>query len=75
MGHVISMVNKIVELCSSTSLGQYLKDNLPDVSKYLEEFKESTLEETNKIQAMLLVSFTNRKYQRNDLSYIVNNME
>lgn len=56
MGHVIDMVNKIVELCSATLLGQYLKDNLPEVSKYLDEFKETTLEETNKIQATLLVS-------------------
>lgn len=56
MGHVISMVNRIVEMCSNSSLGQYLKDNLPEVSKYLEEFKETTLEETNKIQATLLVS-------------------
>lgn len=57
MGHVISMVNKIVELCSTTSLGEYLKDNLTELSKTLDEFKETTLEETNKIQATLLVSF------------------
>lgn len=55
MGHVISMVNKIVELCSSTYLGQYLKDNLPEVYKYLDDFKE-TIDETNKLQATLLVS-------------------
>ncbi|KAJ8928124.1 hypothetical protein NQ314_019350 [Rhamnusium bicolor] len=30
MGHLISIVNKIVELCSTTSLGQYLKDHLPE---------------------------------------------
>lgn len=56
MGHLISLVNKIVELCSSTPLGQYLKDNLPDVAKSLDEFKETTLSETNKVQETLLVS-------------------
>ncbi|KAJ8985553.1 hypothetical protein NQ317_019937 [Molorchus minor] len=54
MGHLISMLNKIVELCSHTSLGQYLKDNLPDVAKSLDEFGETTLNETNKIQETLL---------------------
>lgn len=60
MGHVISMVNKIVELCSTTSLGQYLKDNMSDISKNLEDFKETTLEETNKIQSTLLVSVSDK---------------
>ncbi|CAH1119628.1 unnamed protein product [Phaedon cochleariae] len=54
MGHLISLVNKIVELCSTTALGQYIKDHLPDVAKYLDEFKETTLSETNKIQETLL---------------------
>ncbi|KAJ8945940.1 hypothetical protein NQ318_016768 [Aromia moschata] len=54
MGHLISMTNKIVELCSSTSLGQYLKDHLPDVAKSLDEFRETTLNETNKVQETLL---------------------
>ncbi|KAG5873024.1 hypothetical protein JTB14_012624 [Gonioctena quinquepunctata] len=54
MGHLISIVNKIVELCSTTSLGQYLKNHLPEVAKSLEEFQETTLRETNKIQETLL---------------------
>ncbi|CAG9856182.1 unnamed protein product [Phyllotreta striolata] len=53
MGHLISIMNKIVDLCNAP-LGQYLKDNLPDVAKSLEEFKESTLAETNKTQESLL---------------------
>ncbi|XP_018567798.1 serine/threonine-protein phosphatase 6 regulatory subunit 3 isoform X1 [Anoplophora glabripennis] len=54
MGHLISIVNKIVDLCSNTALGQYLKDNLPDVAKTLNDFKDTTLSETNKIQETLL---------------------
>ncbi|XP_056633810.1 serine/threonine-protein phosphatase 6 regulatory subunit 3 isoform X1 [Diorhabda sublineata] len=53
MGHLISIMNKIVTLCNN-SLGHYLKDNLPEVAKSLDEFKETTLEETNKIQETLL---------------------
>jgi hypothetical protein len=56
MGHLINIINKIVELCSNTSLGKYLIDNLPEVAKSLDEFKESTLKETNAIQDTLLVS-------------------
>lgn len=55
MGHLISIMNKIVDLCD-TSFGQFLKDNLPDVAKSLDEFKETTLNETNKLQETLLVS-------------------
>lgn len=55
MGHLISIVNKIVDLCSNTALGQYLKDNLPDLAKTLNDFKDTTLSETNKIQETLLV--------------------
>ncbi|CAH1990070.1 unnamed protein product [Acanthoscelides obtectus] len=54
MGHLISLMNSIVELCSSTCLGQYLKEQLPEVAKSLDEFKETTLSETNKIQDTLL---------------------
>ncbi|VEN40012.1 unnamed protein product [Callosobruchus maculatus] len=54
MGHLISLVNSIVELCSNTCLGQYLKEQLPDVAQSLDEFKETTLSETNKIQDTLL---------------------
>ncbi|KAJ8919864.1 hypothetical protein NQ315_006393 [Exocentrus adspersus] len=54
MGHLISIVNKVVDLCSSTSLGQYLKDRLPDVANALNEFKDTTLNEVNKIQETLL---------------------
>uniref|UniRef100_A0A6P7GX40 Serine/threonine-protein phosphatase 6 regulatory subunit 2 n=1 Tax=Diabrotica virgifera virgifera TaxID=50390 RepID=A0A6P7GX40_DIAVI len=53
MGHLISIMNKIVDLCNN-SLGQYLKDNLPDVAKSLDEFKENTLAETNSVQRCLL---------------------
>lgn len=53
MGHLISIMNKIVNLCNN-SLGQYLKDNLPEVAKSLDEFKDTTLDETNKIQETLL---------------------
>ncbi|CAH1101173.1 unnamed protein product [Psylliodes chrysocephalus] len=53
MGHLISIMNKIVDLCD-TSFGQFLKDNLPDVAKSLDEFKETTLNETNKLQETLL---------------------
>ncbi|CAH0547223.1 unnamed protein product [Brassicogethes aeneus] len=54
MGHLISIVNKLDELCSIISLGQYITDNLPEVAKSLEEFKETTLSETNKLQDSLL---------------------
>lgn len=57
MGHLISIINKIVELCSNTSLGKYLIDNLPEVAKLLDEFKESTLKDTNAVQDTLLVRF------------------
>lgn len=55
MGHLISTVNKIVNLCSNTFLGQYLKDNLPEVAKNLDEFKDSTLKEVNGTYDTLLV--------------------
>ncbi|XP_008200387.1 serine/threonine-protein phosphatase 6 regulatory subunit 3 isoform X2 [Tribolium castaneum] len=54
MGHLISIINKVVELCSNTSLGKYLIDNLPEVAKNLDEFKETTLKETNSVQDTLL---------------------
>lgn len=57
MGHLINIANQLVTLCSSSSLGQFLKDNLPEVSKSLDEFRDSTLLEVNKTQDMLLVSF------------------
>lgn len=56
MGHLINIANQLVTLCSSTSLGQFLKDNLPEVSKSLDEFRDSALLEINKTQEMLLVS-------------------
>lgn len=56
MGHLISILNKLVDLCSSISLGEYFKTNLPEVAKSLDEFKETTLSETNKLQDSLLVS-------------------
>lgn len=56
MGHLINIVNRIVELCSNTSLGKYLTDNLPEVAKMLDDFKETTLKETNAIQDTLLVN-------------------
>ncbi|XP_019865401.1 serine/threonine-protein phosphatase 6 regulatory subunit 3 isoform X2 [Aethina tumida] len=54
MGHLISILNKLVDLCSSISLGEYFKTNLPEVAKSLDEFKETTLSETNKLQDSLL---------------------
>nr|CAH7754764.1 unnamed protein product [Callosobruchus chinensis] len=54
MGHLISLVNSIVDLCSNTCLGQYLKEQLPEVAQSLDEFKETTLSEANKIQDTLL---------------------
>lgn len=57
MGHLINIVNNIVNSCTSTTLGQFLKETLPDVNEKLKEFKESTLTEINKTQETLLVSF------------------
>ncbi|XP_074028279.1 phosphatase 6 regulatory subunit 1-like protein fmt isoform X2 [Leptinotarsa decemlineata] len=54
MGHLINIINEIVDVCSNTSLGQYLTKNLPEVAKSLEEFKESTLKEVNRIQDTML---------------------
>lgn len=56
MGHLINIINKIVELCSSTSLGKYFIDNMPEVAKSLDEFKDSTLREANTLQDTLLVN-------------------
>lgn len=61
MGHLISITNKLVELCSTTTIGQFLKDNIPEVSKKLKEFKETTLSETNKVQFTLLVQFEDKQ--------------
>lgn len=58
MGHLINIVNQLVNLCSTTSLGQFLKENLPEMSEALEKFKESTLQDINKKQETLLVGFT-----------------
>lgn len=58
MGHVISTVNKIEELCSTTPFGQYFKNILPEVANNFEEFAKTTLSETNQIQETLLVSIT-----------------
>lgn len=67
MGHLISITNKFVELCSTTTIGQYLKDNMPEVSKKLKEFKETTLSETNKIQFSLLAGVhPNNSIEDND---------
>lgn len=55
MGHLINIVNQLVKLCSSTPLGQFLKDNLPEVSNSLDQFQDSTLQEINKTQETLLV--------------------
>jgi hypothetical protein len=67
MGHLINIINKIVELCSNTSLGKYLIDNLPEVAKSLDEFKESTLKETNAIQDTLLGgAYPNSSNEEND---------
>ncbi|KAK9709780.1 Mitochondrial carrier protein [Popillia japonica] len=54
MGHLISILNKIVNACNKTCLGQFLNDKLPDVSEKLHTFQETTLSETNKIQETLL---------------------
>lgn len=56
MGHLINIINKIVELCSSTSLGKFFIDNMPEVAKSLDEFKDSTLKEANTLQDTLLVN-------------------
>lgn len=56
MGHLINIVNQLVNMCSTTSLGQFLKDTSPDTFDSLEKFKETTLQEINKTQEMLLVS-------------------
>lgn len=54
MGHLISIMNNIIELCSSTSIGQYLKDLKPDTAQDLETFKETTLSQVNLEQQKLL---------------------
>lgn len=61
MGHLISILNKVVDSCNKTGLGQFLKDKLPDVSEKLNAFKETTLSETNKTQETLLVSSFKRR--------------
>nr|XP_022915839.1 serine/threonine-protein phosphatase 6 regulatory subunit 3 isoform X1 [Onthophagus taurus] len=54
MGHLINITNKIVDSSSQTSLGQFLKDNLPEVAERLDTFKDTTLAETIKTQQTLL---------------------
>lgn len=55
MGHLINIANELVDLCSKTSLGQYLKDALPEVSESFMEFKQTKLLQTNQTQEILLV--------------------
>ncbi|XP_076263224.1 phosphatase 6 regulatory subunit 1-like protein fmt isoform X2 [Rhynchophorus ferrugineus] len=54
MGHLISIMNKFLELCSTTSLGQYFKDLKPETAKNLETFKDTTLAAVNADQEKLL---------------------
>ncbi|XP_060519578.1 serine/threonine-protein phosphatase 6 regulatory subunit 3 isoform X2 [Cylas formicarius] len=54
MGHVISIVNNLVELCESTPLGKNLQIWQPETVKLLDVFKETTLAETNKMQDIVL---------------------
>lgn len=56
MGHLINIANELVDLCSKTSLGQYLNDILPEVAESFKVFKETKLLATNKTQEILLVS-------------------
>lgn len=63
MGHLIRIANQLVQLCSTTSLGDFLRKNLPETADVLEKFKTSTLQEVNATQEMLLVSTANLTFK------------
>lgn len=57
MGHLVNIANLIAHLCSVNSLGQFLNEHLPEVYERFQKFKDTTLQEINKTQETLLVSF------------------
>lgn len=56
MGHLINITNQLVNTCSTTALGQFLKEAMPDAYESFEKFRDSTLQEINKTQETLLVN-------------------
>ncbi|XP_018320980.1 serine/threonine-protein phosphatase 6 regulatory subunit 3 isoform X2 [Agrilus planipennis] len=54
MGHLTNMVNSILNCCSTSSLGEFLKTTVPTVAEEFEKFAESTLQEINKKRDTLL---------------------
>ncbi|KAK4877234.1 hypothetical protein RN001_009740 [Aquatica leii] len=54
MGHLTEIANSIAETCSSTSLGQFLQDNLPETAETFKNFSETTLKEILNTRAILL---------------------
>lgn len=57
MGHLIDIANLIAHLCTVNSLGQFLNETIPDVYEQFQKFKDTTLQEINRTQETLLVSF------------------
>lgn len=54
MGHLINILNNVVNVCIDSKLGEFLRDNKPEVKESLEQFKDTTLKETNDVQNILL---------------------
>ncbi|KAL3275427.1 hypothetical protein HHI36_020188 [Cryptolaemus montrouzieri] len=54
MGHLINILNELIDSCSKTYFGQFLKENHPQTHASLEEFKENTLKAVNETQRALL---------------------
>ncbi|XP_044748318.1 serine/threonine-protein phosphatase 6 regulatory subunit 3 isoform X2 [Coccinella septempunctata] len=57
MGHLINIMNEIINCCSKSYLGHFLKENHPEILTRLEAFKDTTLAEINKTQKILLGGF------------------
>lgn len=55
MGHLTNIAVSVAELCSTSKLGEFLKDNLPDVADSFNNFNENTLQEVRKTREILLV--------------------
>ncbi|KAF5289942.1 hypothetical protein FQR65_LT11689 [Abscondita terminalis] len=54
MGHLTDIANSIAEMCSTTPLGQFLQDNVPETAESFKNFSETTLQELIKTRGILL---------------------
>lgn len=57
MGHLIIISNELINSTSKSCLGEFLKENHPELNTRLEDFKQDILDEINETQTMLLVSY------------------